>query len=158
MTTRTMSDSSLELTTEYAPKHPRLETVDSDAQSSIDTTESPFPHRKTLKGRATLCNAADTRHFRNSRALIYTFVDIFDIGLDKLGWLASCTLRCGICQAAAPRWPWIKGSKSGGSTTNMNSHMDQKHTLIWQNACWIDKAARAGSTLVDETLAASVQY
>ena len=102
--------------------------------------ELSYSHRKSLSSRASLSNAADNFHFSKRRALVFNFVDVFDIVEDSLGKLKSCTLRCGICRRGNG-WRWIPGGKTKGSTSNMIGHMKDKHPLLWNNALRADMIA-----------------
>lgn len=131
---------------DYPSKRSRADSYGHDS-SDHDHTQIPpgapedsYSHRKTLPGRAAISNAADSIHFIKSRALVFHFVDIFDIVPDSLGKLESCILRCGICRKGNG-WKWIKGGKGRGSTSNMIAHMRDKHGPIWQNALRADQAA-----------------
>jgi hypothetical protein len=95
--------------------------------------ELSYVHRKSLPGRASLSNAADSFHFSKRHALVFNFVDVYDIVEDDLGRLKSCMLRCGICRRGNG-WNWIPGGKSKGSTSNMIGHMKEKHQHLWDNA------------------------
>ncbi|KAF8705378.1 protein dimerization, partial [Rhizoctonia solani] len=95
----------------------------------IDPVNPVLAHRYTLEGRATIANAAETRYFHN-KALVYHFLDISHAVEDSVGKLVSCTLHCGICGKGT--WKWSKAN--GGSTTNMNRHMENKHAEIWSAA------------------------
>jgi hypothetical protein len=134
----------------------------------VEPSDSPAPapnlavdpelihsHRATLHGRATLSNAADSIYFSNHRALVFHFVDVFDLVKDELGKLVSCTLKCGICRAGAG-WRWVKGGKSKGSTTNMILHMKDKHGDIWQSALHTDWVA-SGKPLESQNASAQLQ-
>lgn len=61
------------------------------------TVDPIFAHRWKLDGRATINNAADTRYFSRSKALVYHFLDVHNAVEDQIGQLESCTLQCGIC-------------------------------------------------------------
>ncbi|KAH7332859.1 hypothetical protein B0J17DRAFT_677854 [Rhizoctonia solani] len=100
---------------------------------------SPFAHRWSFEGRARINNAAETPHFCKHRALVYHFLDMYNVDADGDGDLKSCTLRCGVCEKGT--WRWKKNGKSKGSTTNMNYHMSEKHHSIWQAGVQSDRAA-----------------
>jgi hypothetical protein len=120
-------------------KRPRTDSPE-PAPTAIPTSDSMYAHRRSLPSRATLSNAADNRHFAKSHALVYHFVDMYDIVEDELGGLKSCTLKCGICRRGG--WRWSQDGKSKGSTSNMNNHMKDKHGLIWRSANQADSVAR----------------
>ncbi|QRV78693.1 hAT family dimerization protein [Ceratobasidium sp. AG-Ba] len=85
-----------------------------DNRAALNAESNAFAHRKALRGRAILSNAADNPLFSNHHALVFHFVDAFDIE---------------------------KGGKGKGSTSNMRTHMLNKHTLVWENAEKLDDIA-----------------
>ncbi|KAG8734285.1 hypothetical protein FRC12_018580 [Ceratobasidium sp. 428] len=145
MPVRTSSSDSLE---NPPPKHRRIDDPEILGPLTDDPTLVSDPvrvRRQALPGRATISNAADSIYFSKNRALVYDFVDMYDVVLDELGKLQSCTLRCGICRKGVG-WKWQRGGKSRGSTSNPILHMKTKHAPIWDNACYIDKLGPAGPT------------
>jgi hypothetical protein len=107
---------------------------------SLSTAEGSFTHRIVLDGRATINNAADTRHFMKHKSLVFHFLDVSGVVENDLGQLVSCKLRCGICGRG--NWQWVKAGKAKGSTSNMVNHMKEKHGTLWRAAERSDKAAQ----------------
>lgn len=121
----------------------------------LATSYSPTPlvdplllHRWKLSGRASINNAADTHYFSKHKALVFHFLDVSNVLKDDLGQLKSCTLKCGTCGRGT--WRWVKAGKLKGSTTNMNTHMREKHSAIWEAALRADRVAW-GLPLIGDT-------
>ena len=50
-------------------------------------SDSTYAHRQSLQGRAILSNAADSPHFFKNRALVFQFLDVFNVVQDDVGRL-----------------------------------------------------------------------
>lgn len=114
--------------------------IDAHTPARPSDADHPLPHRQTLRGRAVDSNAADHYLFFKHRALVFNFVDVYNLVQDDLGRLKSCTLRCGICRKGEG-WSWGPEAKGKGSTSNMIAHMRGKHSVIWDAALRADAAA-----------------
>ncbi|QRV98019.1 Zinc finger, BED-type predicted [Ceratobasidium sp. AG-Ba] len=133
-------------------RHVEVSEPDTFGDAEFVTSLDPHTvsHRQALRGRATKSNAADNIHFTKNHALIFNFVDVFDIVTDGIGKIDSCTLKCGICRDG-DGWSWGKATKGQGSMSNMIRHMRQKHPLIWENAERADLIALGKSISMEDT-------
>lgn len=78
--------------------------------------------------------AADSRHFRKSKVLYYTFMTLTNVELDNDGKLIRGDLRCSMCAALGnegPQWTAKAGQKS---TSNYKHHFEGDHAEWWAEA------------------------